>query len=109
MIEMDKEKWDSFKKWVENMSDDDFYEECVECRNISWGTVENEDKESFFNLVNAYAENKCTQQLEKACEWLGDNLIDFVDYDCLNGISIDYGKLRSELIKAMEYLSNNKI
>ena len=40
--------------------------------------------------------------IEKACEWLGDNLIAFVEYDHLNGINIDYGKLNKELRKAME-------
>lgn len=40
--------------------------------------------------------------IEKACEWLGDNLIAFADYDHLNGINIDYGQLNKQFRKAME-------
>lgn len=40
--------------------------------------------------------------IEKACEWLNDNLWSFVDYDHLNGINIDYGQLNKQFCKAME-------
>lgn len=50
--------------------------------------------------------NGATEQrkhdIEKACEWIGENLIEFVDYDHLNGIDIDYGQLNKQFRKAME-------
>lgn len=64
-MEDNKEKWNKFKEWVKNLSDDEFYEESVDCRQISFGSLENDNKEYFFNLLNAYAENKYEQQIEK--------------------------------------------
>lgn len=40
--------------------------------------------------------------LNKACEWLGDNIMEFVEYDHLNGINIDYGQLNKQFRKVME-------
>lgn len=40
--------------------------------------------------------------IDKACEWLDENLIGYTDYDHLNGINIDYGQLNKQLRKAME-------
>lgn len=40
--------------------------------------------------------------IKKGVEWLCDNIIEFVEFDHLNGIQIDYGQLNNEFRKAME-------
>lgn len=40
--------------------------------------------------------------INKACEWLDDNLFAFVEYDHLNGINIDHAQLNKQFKKAME-------
>lgn len=40
--------------------------------------------------------------IEKAAEWLSDNINEYVDFDHLNGIQIDYGQLDKVFRKAME-------
>lgn len=42
------------------------------------------------------------RMIDKACEWLENYIIDYVGYDHLNGIEIDYGQLISQFKKAME-------
>lgn len=63
----DREKWNEFKEWIRGFSDDEFYEECVECRESCFHVDDelNDDKEYFFDLVNAYAENKYEQLINK--------------------------------------------
>lgn len=62
---MEDKEWNKFKEWVKNLSNEDFYDEVVECRQVSWGVIEDDNEEYFFSLVNAYAENKAEQQIEK--------------------------------------------
>lgn len=40
--------------------------------------------------------------IDKACEWLIDNLWEFVDYDHCDGINIDYGELNKQFRKVIE-------
>lgn len=40
--------------------------------------------------------------IKKGVEWLCDNIIEFVEFDHLSGIQIDYGKLNNEFRKGME-------
>lgn len=63
------------------------------------------DTESFCGILHGYVRGATEQRkhdIEKACEWLGDNLIAFTEYDHLNGINIDYGQLNKQFRKAME-------
>lgn len=54
----EENQWQNFKQMVANMTDDEFYEECINCRMISFGSCEGDDKDYFFDLINAYSENK---------------------------------------------------
>lgn len=72
---MEKEKeiyWQNFKQMVADMTDNKFYEEVVSCRMISFGSCEGDDKEYFFDLINAYAENKYKAKAEVDEEKLRD-------------------------------------
>lgn len=36
----------------------EFYEECMDCRQISWGSLEGDDINYFYKLINEYADKK---------------------------------------------------
>lgn len=36
----------------------DFYEECMDCRQISFGTIDGDDIDKFYRLIDKYAESK---------------------------------------------------
>lgn len=36
----------------------DFYEECMDCRQISFGTIDGDDIDEFYRLIDEYAESK---------------------------------------------------
>lgn len=78
----DKEK-DDFIKWVKSLTKDEFYEECVECRRISFGSSEGDDMDYFYMLVNAYVAAEKQVFIDKACEWWENefqiSMMDFQD------------------------------
>lgn len=87
---MEKEKenqWQNFKQMVADMTDNKFYEEVVSCRMISFGSCEGDDKEYFFDLINAYAENKYKAKAEvdeEKLDKLAEENCPYCDfaYDC---------------------------
>lgn len=42
------------------------------------------------------------ETVDKACDWLMEHVLDYVSFDHLNGIDIEYDELTSNLKKAME-------
>lgn len=40
--------------------------------------------------------------IEKACDWLTEHVLDYVSFDHLNGIDIEYDNLINDLKKTME-------
>ena len=70
---MANEEQDDFIKWVKSLTKDEFYEECVECRLIRFGTLDGDNIDYFYNLVDAYAAAKKQALIDKACEWLKEN------------------------------------
>lgn len=67
---MTNEEKDDFIKWVKSLTKYEFYKECVECRQISFGTVDDDDMGYFYMLVNAYAASEKQKLIDNACEWL---------------------------------------
>lgn len=55
--------------------------------------------------TNSYMQGAAVQReidINRAYEWFFDNIIEFVEFDHLNGIQINYCQLDNEFRKAME-------
>lgn len=106
---MEKKKLSpEFKKWVHNLSNTEFYDECVNCRSISYGSVDGDDPDYFYSLVDAYAENKYADLLQKMkccenckhCRYtpIGDDIVNYCEHEssCHDDRSYYYWELKND-------------